>query len=420
MKNTLSILFAIFGCTFILSAQAPPPPPPPPPMTGDTAMGAQNKAGDKNVYAYAEQMPQFPGGEDAFMAYLKTNIRYPSEERVNNKQGTIIVQFVVEKDGAVTNPRVVKEVPGAPGLSAEALRVISVMPKWSPGKIGGKPVRVYVTQPISFVLQGADPATNTPVCSRVLPSAEKIIDYDPGRAPAFEGGDSAMQVYLLKAFLEHKKEFKEMSGKTITVEFVIDKDGQVSNLAILSYRGTPEKIGRMGAQILCDMPKWIPGGNGIIGKPGSLTSNIMMRGSLYFGEYKGKKVKVNPRLRLQELPPPPPPKAPGIQPKQPPMNINVEPSFQGGDSALAKFLNDHLVYPAEAKKAGRQGTVIIGFIVGQDGMVSYPWVVQEVEGAPELTQEALRLVNSMPPWEPGSIKGVTARMPVKLPIKFVL
>ena len=102
------------------------------------------------VYMVVEESPEFPGGYDAYMEYLRKNVKYPAFCRENNIQGRVIVSFVVEKDGSISNPEIVKSV--NVWLDAEALRVISEMPKWEPGTQRGKPVRVKYSCPINFRL----------------------------------------------------------------------------------------------------------------------------------------------------------------------------------------------------------------------------------------------------------------------------
>jgi periplasmic protein TonB len=104
----------------------------------------------EEIFTFAEQMPEFPG--NGFTAYLQKNIKYPAMEKDAGKQGTVYISFVVEKDGSITNVAAAKEVPGAPGLTREAIRVVSQMPKWSPGMMNGRPVRITITQPVKFVL----------------------------------------------------------------------------------------------------------------------------------------------------------------------------------------------------------------------------------------------------------------------------
>ena len=102
------------------------------------------------VYDVVEQMPQYPGGMGEFMKYVGTNIKYPKEAVAAKKQGTVLVSFVIEKDGSVSNPKVLKPVDA--NLDAEALRVVGASPKWNPGTQNGKPVPVRYAVPIKFTI----------------------------------------------------------------------------------------------------------------------------------------------------------------------------------------------------------------------------------------------------------------------------
>ncbi len=103
------------------------------------------------VFMVAEQMPEFPGGMKELLKFLQNNLKYPENAMKNNVQGRVIVQFVVEKDGTLTEFKVARSVD--PDLDAEALRVLQIMPKWKPGMQRGKIVRVKFTVPVSFKLQ---------------------------------------------------------------------------------------------------------------------------------------------------------------------------------------------------------------------------------------------------------------------------
>ena len=104
------------------------------------------------VFDVVEQMPQYPGGMPALFQYISKNIKYPAEAEKAGVQGRVIVTFVVEKDGNVSNAKVVKSI--NPTLDAEALRVVNGMPNWTPGMQNGEPVRVKYTVPVTFRLQG--------------------------------------------------------------------------------------------------------------------------------------------------------------------------------------------------------------------------------------------------------------------------
>ena len=107
-----------------------------------------------NVFDEVDEMPQFPGGMAGMMQYLSQNIRYPQDAREAGAQGRVIVSFVVEKDGSISNAKVAK--PTYSSLDDEALRVISGMPKWTPGKQNGEAVRVKYSFPVSFRLGSKD------------------------------------------------------------------------------------------------------------------------------------------------------------------------------------------------------------------------------------------------------------------------
>ncbi len=109
------------------------------------------KEEENKVFDVVEQMPEFPGGQAALMEYLSKNVKYPVVAQENGVQGRVVVSFVVERDGSVTDVQVVKSVD--PSLDREAVRVISSMPKWIPGKQNGQAVRVKYNVPVSFRLQ---------------------------------------------------------------------------------------------------------------------------------------------------------------------------------------------------------------------------------------------------------------------------
>lgn len=97
------------------------------------------------------EMPQFPGGETALLRYLSKSIQYPALARKNNIQGTVLLTFVVERDGTISNPAIVEDIGG--GCGAEALRAVGGMPDWRPGKVDGQSVRVRFTLPVKFKLE---------------------------------------------------------------------------------------------------------------------------------------------------------------------------------------------------------------------------------------------------------------------------
>lgn len=121
------------------------------PVSPEAKEAPADSTAKEEVFMVAEQMPEFPGGMKELLKFLQDNLKYPENAMKNNVQGRVIVQFVVEKDGTLTEFKVARSVD--PDLDAEALRVLQTMPKWKPGMQRGKIVRVKFTVPVSFKLQ---------------------------------------------------------------------------------------------------------------------------------------------------------------------------------------------------------------------------------------------------------------------------
>lgn len=106
--------------------------------------------GEELPLRVVEELPEFPGGMSEFVTWLTTAIRYPRSAQLKKIQGTVMISFVVEKDGSITNYKYVKKASSA--LDYEAMRVIRIMPKWKPGKDHGKTCRTVVAVPVVFAL----------------------------------------------------------------------------------------------------------------------------------------------------------------------------------------------------------------------------------------------------------------------------
>ena len=143
-KFIIMALMAVFGLTTV-SAQK-------------TVVAKKNQ----KVFDVVEQMPEYPGGQAALFEYLSKNIKYPADAEKKKVEGKVFVAFVVDTDGKITDVSLMRKV--FPSLDAEALRVISAMPNWKPGKQNGKVVRVKYTVPLSFHLDGGKEAVEDHLC----------------------------------------------------------------------------------------------------------------------------------------------------------------------------------------------------------------------------------------------------------------
>lgn len=113
-------------------------------------VSTETEAVEEEIFVFVEEFPSYPGGDDALYAYLAKSIKYPDLARENNITGTVVIKFVVEKDGSITKASILREIGG--GCGKEALRVVNAMPKWKPGKQSGKAVRTEFTLPVQFEL----------------------------------------------------------------------------------------------------------------------------------------------------------------------------------------------------------------------------------------------------------------------------
>ena len=111
----------------------------------------EESAEEAQIFMVVESMPEYPGGEAALYKYLAENIKYPQMAKESGIQGRVFVTFVVERNGSVTDVRVLRGIGG--GCDEEAIRVVQSMPQWTPGKQRGKSVRVQYNLPVKFTLQ---------------------------------------------------------------------------------------------------------------------------------------------------------------------------------------------------------------------------------------------------------------------------
>ncbi|TWI98193.1 protein TonB [Mucilaginibacter frigoritolerans] len=134
------ILLTVFAITFFINAKA---------QSAEVAITKKENDTGK-IYTSVEKAPQFPGGIQSFYHYLAATIVYPVDARTKNRQGRVIITMTIEKDGSLTDIKVVRGV--SPSIDQEAVRAMSACPKWIPATQNGLPVRVLYTVPIAFTL----------------------------------------------------------------------------------------------------------------------------------------------------------------------------------------------------------------------------------------------------------------------------
>ena len=233
---------------------------------------------EDTVYQIVEEMPQFPGGENALMEYVSKNVVYPEEAKEKEIQGRVFISFVVEKDGSIGEVKVLRGIGGS--CDEEAARVISDMPKWKPGKQKGEFVRVSYQIPIMFKLGQTNDEYKTTVKTVIAgddehswktstatipdnPAKEKMQPDKNGvyqiveEMPMFPGGEQAMLDYVSKNVVyPSEAQEKGISGR-VFVGFIVEKDGSVNEVKVL--RGIGGGCDEESVRVIKSMPKWKPG-----------------------------------------------------------------------------------------------------------------------------------------------------------------
>lgn len=189
-------------------------------------------AKDNKVFTSVEQVPEFPGGVQAFGKYLASNIHYPADSRKKGIQGRVIISFVVEKDGSLSNIRIARGV--ADDIDREALRVIQASPRWTPGTQNGKLVRVAYTVPIAFTLDGQSKPNKT---------ADVTIDEVRHSSPLVLKSDTGSNTVLLTG---NEKPLYILDGKEITSLMTVNPN-DIESITVLKDKSAIALYGSKGA-----------------------------------------------------------------------------------------------------------------------------------------------------------------------------
>ncbi len=225
---------------------------------------------DNPIFEVVEHMPEFPdGGMSALMEYLSKNIKYPEAAMKKGTQGRATVQFVVEKDGSITNVKILRGID--PELNKEAVRVISAMPKWKPGTQKGEAVRVKYTVPVMFRLtENNTQVKYAPIESKI--DEMVVVGYAPEEAtypeevtvfevvekmPEYPGGMSAMMEFIGKNIKYPVAAQKAKIQGRVVIQFIVDKEGNIICPRVI--RGADPLLDAEAIRLTTIMPKWKPG-----------------------------------------------------------------------------------------------------------------------------------------------------------------
>ena len=220
------------------------------------------------VFEVVEIMPEFPdGGMSGLMQFLSKNIQYPINAQKNHTQGRVTVQFVVNKDGSISEPKIIRGVD--PDLDGEAIRVISLMPKWKPGMQKGQPVRVKYTVPVMFRLSDdgqkeeykpipkIDETVVVGYASKQAPAEEDPVFEVVENMPEFAGGMGGLMQYLSKNIKYPVEAQKAGIQGRVIMQVIIDKNSNVTNPKVT--QPVDPLLDTEAIRVTASMPKWKPG-----------------------------------------------------------------------------------------------------------------------------------------------------------------
>ncbi len=297
--------------------------------------------GDEKVYQVCENPPAFPGGTHAMYKYLADNIKYPDEAKAAGKQGRVMVQFVVRKDGSISDVSVAKSA-GNASLDKEAVRAVSSMPKWNPGTQGGKPVNVQYTIPVQFKLPSG-------MVNNEKKDTEKkdnrIVIGDGGVIVDTDAKDNALFVVDGKVF---DGDLKELESSSIAHIEVIKNSALTAELK--------EKYNVKDKKGIIFITTSSGSHAGIVGNPAPVV-NGKKEVSAFTVDFNVEERTADDGEEIYQV-------------------CEIAPEYPGGSAELMRWLRMNVRYPKVARDINGQGKVFVRFVVMADGSISNAEVVK--------------------------------------------
>ena len=193
----------------------------------------------------------FPGGSEALIKFIQDNLKYPAEAEAKGVSGRVLVQFIVDKEGAIHDAKVLR--PVNPSLDAEALRVINLMPNWIPATQNGEKVDSRYTIPLTFRLRPTrathkttlnDSISGTPADTTLVDKSDINSQNKGEHNPEFPGGNAALMQFLINNVQYPAEAQDNKVGGRIIVQFVVDKEGNITDPKVIKaeYVGLTPKI----------------------------------------------------------------------------------------------------------------------------------------------------------------------------------
>jgi TonB family protein len=355
-----------------------------------TLSNGTNESDD--VFTVVEKSPSFPGGDDARAAHFGKVMTYPESARKDKVEGTVYVTFIVEKDGSLSNVRILRGV--RKDLDEVALRVINSMPLWEPGTQRGEPVRVQFNMPIKFKLSEEKSEVQKEVkkesssevkTSAMIDGREVFMVVD--EAPEYPGGSDALFKYLGEKNKYTEEAIKQKIEGTIYIGFTVEPDGSISNARVL--RGIGGGLDEVAVNSIMNMPKWKPGKNGGVAVP--VQFNIPVKFKLD-ADSPDKPVEMPEKSMYLG--------------REVYNKVDVSPEFPGGNEAFLAYLRKYIGNVEFSNFEDSKTSLSMIFVVEPDGRITPGAVSENADAVVKLTPKLQEALKNMPVWKPGKTKGV--------------
>ncbi|RDC65105.1 M56 family metallopeptidase [Adhaeribacter pallidiroseus] len=228
---------------------------------------------DDEVFTFVEQNPVFPGGLEKMYAFIGNTMKYPEAAKKANLEGNVIAQFVITKEGKITDVQIVKSL--SPETDAETKRVIALMPNWQPGKQDGKPLNVKYTLPIRFAL---NPSNSTGASNQLTPqnNPNEPIFTQVEQNPQFSGGLEKMYQFLGTNIKYPKAAVQANLEGMVVAKFQVTKAGKIKDIKI--EKSLSPETDAEAKRVISMMPTWEPGKQN--GKPVNVEYTLPIKFSL--------------------------------------------------------------------------------------------------------------------------------------------
>jgi TonB family protein len=212
---------------------------------------------------HIDVQPEFPGGEVFFAKFIQSRLTYPDDAKKQGTQGITCIEFVIEKDGSLSNIKAVEGKSLGGSCDKEAIRVISSSPKWKPGMKDGVPIRTKKYQRIRFSLDNISAGTALTVNGKELQEIDASNDTTlflrVDRMPVFAEKNISFYQFVQKNLVYPKDAKQKKIKGYVLVSFVVEKDGTTSNIHIVPGRGLYPSCDQAAIDVVSKFPTFIPG-----------------------------------------------------------------------------------------------------------------------------------------------------------------